>query len=205
MYFSSYLCHISTSSAFNFIILILIWLEYKDWILKQTLSQDILLVTYFAYFRSIMSYGIIFWGNSSYSIKIFKLQKRVIRIITDAKNRDSCRELFKNLKILTLISQYIFSVVSFIVDNPEDYIYNYCIHKINTRQGNNLHKSTVSLSLHQKCVINMGIQIYNNLPSFIKESKTTPQKFKSLLKIFLYANKFYTLNEYFNYNLSNNS
>jgi hypothetical protein len=95
-----------------------------------------------------MSYGIIFWGNSSYSIKIFKLQKRVIRIITGAKNRDSCRELFKNLKILTLVSQYIFSVLSFIVDNLDNYIYNHCIHKRNTRQGNNLHQSTVYLSLY---------------------------------------------------------
>jgi hypothetical protein len=177
--------------------------SYTIRILKQTLSQVILLMTYFAYFHSIMSYEIIFWGNSSYSVKIFKLQKRVIRIITGAKNRDSCRELFKNLKILTLVSQFIFSVVSFIVDNPEDYIYNYCIHKRNSRQGNNLHQSTVSLSLYQKGVISMGIKIYNNLPTFIKESNTTSQKFKSLLKNFLYANKFYTLNEYFNYNSSN--
>jgi hypothetical protein len=80
-------------------------------ILKQTLSQDILLMSYFAYFHSIMSYGIIFWGNSIYANRIFKLQKRVIRIITGVGNRDSCRELFKNLKILTLVSQYIYSLV----------------------------------------------------------------------------------------------
>ena len=176
--------------------------SYMIRILKQTLSQDILLMIYFAYFHSIMSYGIIFWGNSSYAIKIFKLQKRIIRIITGVKNRDSCRELFKNLKILTLVSQYIFSVVSFIIDNPEEYICNYSIHKRNTRQGSNLHQSTVSLSLYQKGIINMGIKIYNNLPSFIKESNTTPQEFKSLLKSFLYSNTFYTLDEYFNYNLS---
>jgi hypothetical protein len=48
----------------------------------------------------------------------------------------------------------------------------------------------------------MGIKIYNNLPSFIKDSNTTQQELKSLLKSFLYANTFYTLDEYFNYNLS---
>jgi hypothetical protein len=80
-----------------------------------------------------MSYGIIFWANSSYANKIFKLQKRVIRIITGRRNRDSCRELLKNLKILTLVSQYIFSVVSFIIENHDDYICNYDIHKRNTR------------------------------------------------------------------------
>jgi hypothetical protein len=85
--------------------------------LKQTLSQATLLMTYFPYFHSIMSYGIIYWGNSGYATKIFKLQKRVMITITGVENRDSCRELFKNLNFLTLASQYIFSVVSFIIDN----------------------------------------------------------------------------------------
>jgi hypothetical protein len=62
--------------------------SYPIRILNQTLSQDILLMSYFAYFYSIMSYGIIFWGNSSYANKIFKLQKRVIRIVTDVGNKD---------------------------------------------------------------------------------------------------------------------
>jgi hypothetical protein len=57
-------------------------------------------------------------------IHIFRLQKRVVRIITGVGNRDSCRELFKNLKILTLVSQYIYSVVIFIIENRNDYICN---------------------------------------------------------------------------------
>jgi hypothetical protein len=71
---------------------------------------------YFAYFHSIMSYGIIFWGNSSYANKIFKLQKTVMRLITGVGNRDSGRELFKNHKILALVLQYIYSVVIFIIE-----------------------------------------------------------------------------------------
>ena len=83
----------------------------------------------------------------------------------------------------------------------EDYVYNYDIHKRNTRQTSNLRQSTISLSLYQKGVINMGIKIYNNFPSFIKEPNATPQEFKSLLKNCLYSNTFCTLDEYFNYNL----
>jgi hypothetical protein len=56
--------------------------------------------------------------------------------------------------------------------------------------------------LYQNGILNMDIKIYNNLPSFIKETYTTPQIFTSLLKIFLYSNSFYSLDEYFNYNLS---
>ena len=38
-----------------------------------------------------MNYGLIFWGNSSHSAKIFKIQKNVFRIITGYRGRDSCR------------------------------------------------------------------------------------------------------------------
>jgi GTP-sensing pleiotropic transcriptional regulator CodY len=61
-----------------------------------------------------VSYGIIFWGNSSISRKIFTLQKRIIRIIVGAQHRTSCRKLFKKLEILTVPSQYIYSLMSFL-------------------------------------------------------------------------------------------
>jgi len=41
---------------------------------------------YYAYCHSRVNYGIIFWGNSSYSNKDFKLQKRVVRICTGSMN-----------------------------------------------------------------------------------------------------------------------
>ena len=41
----------------------------------------------FAYFHSIVSYGIILWGNSSDSRKIFTLQKRIIRIVIGTHHR----------------------------------------------------------------------------------------------------------------------
>jgi hypothetical protein len=43
--------------------------------------QEAQKMAYCDYFHSAMSYGIIFWGNSTESIKIFKMQKRVTRII----------------------------------------------------------------------------------------------------------------------------
>jgi hypothetical protein len=51
-----------------------------------------------------MSYGIMFWANSSHSYVIFKMQKRVTRTIRGYGYRDCCRELFKQLKIPTLSS-----------------------------------------------------------------------------------------------------
>jgi hypothetical protein len=42
-----------------------------------------------AYFHSIINYDIIFWDNSPYSINIFRLQRKVIRIITSSMTKDS--------------------------------------------------------------------------------------------------------------------
>jgi len=58
-----------------------------------------------------MSYGIIFWGSSSHANNVFILQKRIIGIITNTKPRDSCREVFKNMEIMTFYSQYIYSLI----------------------------------------------------------------------------------------------
>jgi hypothetical protein len=63
-------------------------------------------MVYHSLFHSIMSYGVIFWGNSSQqSFEIFKIQKRVIRTMMGCGYRDSCRKLLMELKILPLASQ----------------------------------------------------------------------------------------------------
>ena len=64
---------------------------------KNSLLIDTLKIIYFAYVHTTISYGIIFWGNSSAAKNVFLLQKKILRIITDKKPRDSCRELFKDL------------------------------------------------------------------------------------------------------------
>ena len=43
---------------------------------KICMSTSSLIMIYYAFFHSIMSYGIIFWGNSSHSSSIFRLQKK---------------------------------------------------------------------------------------------------------------------------------
>ena len=42
--------------------------------LIHTLNMDTLRVVYFAYFHSVLQYGI-FWGNSTHAHQVFKLQK----------------------------------------------------------------------------------------------------------------------------------
>ena len=81
---------------------------------KHFISQDTVRPIYFSYFHSILSYGIICWGNSGYRSNIFKIQKMIVRIIMNARNRDSCCQLFKNLKILPLNQNIFFPFYYFL-------------------------------------------------------------------------------------------
>jgi len=71
------------------------------------MTCETLNVIYYSYFHSVMNYSLIFWGNSSFSNSISKIQKRILRIIMGTGTRDSYRELFEILNIVPLQSQYI--------------------------------------------------------------------------------------------------
>jgi hypothetical protein len=78
--------------------------------------------TYFSYVNKIISYGIIFWGNWSHSEEIFKIQKRII--MNSSKNA-SCWQLFKELYILPIQSQYIFSIPVFVTKIKTNFCLNH--------------------------------------------------------------------------------
>jgi hypothetical protein len=104
---------------------------------KPFLSQESLRMVYF-YFHSIMTYGLVFWG-SSYSNAVFKLPKRIIRIMVGIRDRESCREYFRKLKILPLQSQYIYLLLLFVINNRQHFKINSDIHNISTRNNLDLH------------------------------------------------------------------
>jgi hypothetical protein len=84
---------------------------------------------------------------------VFIVQNKVIRIITTTRPRDSCREAFKNMEIMTLYSQYIYSLVLYTVNNKHLFDTNNEIHKYNTRNNNNLHLQLANLSKFNKGAI----------------------------------------------------
>jgi hypothetical protein len=98
--------------------------------IKPFMSLDVMKMVYHAYVHSILNYGIIFWGNASLSVNIFKIQKRIIRVISGVGKFSSCRDLFKKLQILPLPSQYIFSLLLFTIKNNSYFTFNTDIHEI---------------------------------------------------------------------------
>ena len=69
---------------------------------------DVMKMIYYSYVHSVIPYGIIFWGNSHLSESIFKIQKRIIRVITNSGRRDSCRDIYKKItNIATSVPIYL--------------------------------------------------------------------------------------------------
>jgi hypothetical protein len=158
-------------------------------------------MVYYAHFHSIIRYGIIFWGNSSYALNVFYLQKRMIRIIAGIENSTSFKQSFIALKILTLSSLYIYSLLCFVVDNMDQYYFVSDIHNRNTRQilDLNLYQPQTHLSLYQKGLYYMGVKLFNYLPLNLKKLYKDVKRFKLELKEFLSHHSFYTLDEYIEY------
>ena len=100
--------------------------------LKNVTSVNTLRSIYFANFHSHLRYGILFWGGDSQSTKVFKLQKKVVRLICNAKRKTSCRELFKTLYILPVLCVYIMETVYYIKVNNEGLKQNLAIHDYET-------------------------------------------------------------------------
>jgi hypothetical protein len=106
-----------------------------------------------------MEYGIIFWGVSVESKRIFQKQKRIIRIMTHSTSRISCRTSFWKLEILTLTSQYILSSMRFLLSNLEIFKLNTSVDNTNIRLKLKLHKPTARLTKCQRSAYYNSINI----------------------------------------------
>ena len=117
---------------------------------QNPLNPDILRMVYFAYFHSVLQYGIILWGNSTHKHQVFKLQKRVVRVMSGAGPRSSCRSVFRKRNILRIACQHVLSLMLFIVENQKDFLTNAYVHGLDTRNKNHLYLPVVSLFCVQK-------------------------------------------------------
>ena len=106
----------------------------------------------------------------------------------NTRNRGSCCQLFKNLKILPLKSQHIFSFLLFVAKNRDLYESNSEIHTINTRFSSDLHTPTANLTNLQKEPLYFGIKFFNYLPTNIQNTSYDIKQFRSTLKSFLLIN-----------------
>jgi hypothetical protein len=119
----------------------------------------------------------------------------MVRLLMEARPRDSCTEFLKMLNLLPLASQYIFSLALFMVNNKTRFRQNCNIHNFNTRNDSNLFPSNDLPVEVPKSPSNASINIYNHLPSDIKDLACVMKHFEKALKKVLHVHSFYTIHE----------
>jgi len=147
-------------------------------IVQPFLSLGSLKLMYYSYFHSVLTYGIIFWGNTPHSNAVFRMQKRIVRIMVGVRNRDSCREYFKRLEILPLQSEYLLSLLLFVAENVDHFRLNWAIHGFNNKNKSNLHLLPSKLTVYQRGPYYSGIKAFNNLPTYVKNLLQTRKQCK---------------------------
>jgi hypothetical protein len=117
--------------------------------------------------------------------------------MTGSRHKTSCKPLFQSLELMTVTSQYILSLMKFLLQNQEKLTSNTEVHNINTRNKLKLHKPISNLTLYQKGVYYMRIWIFNKLPACIARLVEDKRSFLSALRQYLVSKSFYSLEELF--------
>lgn len=153
-------------------------------------------LVYFSYFHSIMSYGILLWGSASEINTIFVLQKRAIRAMYKMNHRDSLRDKFKTINVMTLHCQYIYDNIVYVHKNIANFRKNCDIHNINTRNKHKLAVPTTRLQKIKKSFMGNGVKFYNKIPRNVTELSVN--KFKNYVKCKLISKAYYSTHDYMN-------
>lgn len=162
--------------------------------LKTSINNKLLLSSYFAYFHSHLTYGIILWGNSTFTDRVFKWQKKAVRCICSLSPQDSCKEYFKKLKIMTVPSLFIFSCLMHIKEHFNKLTTRTNIHTHNTRNKHTIDIPYSRLTKIHRSHKYVSIELFNTLPA---SARTVPlEKFKVVLGKWIKDKAFYSLAEF---------
>ena len=146
-------------------------------------------------------YGIEIWGQApEYLInRVFKLQKKALRLICNVPARASCRglKLFAQEQILPLPALYISNVLLFFKKHPEYLSETKFDHGYNTRHKNNFQIEKHNTTSYEKGLLYSG-QIFNNkLPNEL-QIEINVNTFKNKIKLLLMTNDVYSVTEFLN-------
>lgn len=163
--------------------------------LCQVSSIKTVKVFYFSSFESRIRYGVICWGNSVSSNRVFLLQKRALRFMFNLNYRESCKTTFIQQKILTFPCIFILDMLKFVKNNLLHFTQLNSNHEYHTRHGQNLQYNMHRLELFKSNPYYIGAILYNKLSNGIKNISSV-KKFSSAVREYLVSNAFYSVEEY---------
>src|SRR5436190_6292053 len=165
-------------------------------VLSKTCSLEVLRMAYFGLIYPHLSYGIRIWGSCSQQqfLRVFRLQKKAVRILSKLNYTESCRDAFRGLGLLTLPCMYILEVIL------------YCKSRCTLEQGSQIHnyetrgRCNYRLQKHRttafaKLPKQVGVRLINGLPEVLKNVPNLNQ-FKARIKHQLVSHAFYSVDEF---------
>lgn len=144
--------------------------------IKWTSKRDVLMTMYYALIYSNLSYLTILWGNSVDANRVFVGQKRIIRLIFDLKQTDSCRPFFKRYNILPFPCIYIYRLLPHVKNDKSSMKVNSFWHPYETRNANRLLLEGHRLSMYEKSPTYAGVKMFNRLSTEIVEVQNSCPK-----------------------------
>ena len=152
---------------------------------RDFLPKSCLFSLYYALVYSYLSYCILIWGGTfpTHLKPLLVLQKRVIRTIHHSNYRDHTHGLFMSSGILKLPDIFKLVLGCYIYERRGD---NRFLrgHNHETRGRSNMLPTYHRLSVSQKSLFYAGPTLWNSIPDFAKNSRTTREfrnKFKKSL------------------------
>lgn len=164
--------------------------------LSKYCPAQVLLMAYYGLVYPHLSYGIALWGGCSKTefTRLFRLQKKAVRLILKLSSRESCKPGFSKLGLLTLPSLYILETAKFcllkcVLTRGND------VHTYETRGRYNYRTGQHRTVVHERLPSQAGVVFVNKLPNEIKGAPT-PQAFRANLKRILVSRAFYSVEEF---------
>lgn len=162
--------------------------------LRKCVSEDAVLMAYYAFIQSHLNYAVLAWGHAPAAKRLFNLQRRAVRIVSGIGYRDDCRPIFINLSILTLPSLYILRCLIHVHENVSLYETNSDFHEHNTRNRLNIRPDYTRVQRSRFGLNYYGVRFFNALPNDVKSLPL--RKFKTVVTAFLKKYAFYSFEEY---------
>lgn len=162
--------------------------------LMREATYQAAITAYYANFHCHLIYGLLIWGLSPRIKDVLLLQKRAVRILCAAPQRESCKTLFKETKILTITNQYILTCLQFVHAKKETMATNNTGHSYMTRYGDNLLAPYHRLARTQNTATYVGVQLYNQLPPELKSLQK--RQFARVIKRSLVEHPIYGMEEF---------
>lgn len=163
--------------------------------MKTVLDVKGLLNIYYALAYSHLAMNIVTWGVGRNVSRVLISQKRIIRLIFSLQPLDSCRDIFRENKIMTVIGIFILKCVCFVHKNIRCFSRLGDTHSYKTRYNNDLTVPLHTTNFYKQSPNYNFITLFNKLPSHLK-NVTHFNKFKNASKNYLLEKSFYSLQEF---------